>query len=405
MGSMAATTPVQPIQPPPAYGNLITILSIDGGGVRGIIPGAILSFLEAQLQELDGKNARIADYFDVIAGTSTGGLVTAMLTAPDADNRPLYAAKDIVPFYLDNCPKIFPQSSGPWNVVEKSVAGLTGPKYDGKYLHELLQEKLRDTQLHQTLTNVVIPTFDVKLLQPIIFSSYKLKRDPTKDALLSDICIGTSAAPTFLPAHYFETKGEKTREYNLIDGGVCANNPTLVAVTEVSAEMVQQNPDFFTVKPTDYGRFLVISLGTGSAKHEHRYDAESAAKWGVAGWLLNGGSNPLIDIFSQSSADMVDFHLSVVFQASLSEKNYLRIQHNSLTGDEASVDVSTKKNLANLVKAGEEVLNQPVSRVNLETGSFEPAGEGTNKEALVRFAKKLSDERKRRLMRSPNTAA
>ncbi|CAN6448214.1 unnamed protein product [Victoria cruziana] len=328
-----------------------------------------------------------------------------MLTAPDADNRPLYAAKDIVPFYLDNCPKIFPQSSGPWNVVEKSVAGLTGPKYDGKYLHELLQEKLRDTQLHQTLTNVVIPTFDVKLLQPIIFSSYKLKRDPTKDALLSDICIGTSAAPTFLPAHYFETKGEKTREYNLIDGGVCANNPTLVAVTEVSAEMVQQNPDFFTVKPTDYGRFLVISLGTGSAKHEHRYDAESAAKWGVAGWLLNGGSNPLIDIFSQSSADMVDFHLSVVFQASLSEKNYLRIQHNSLTGDEASVDVSTKKNLANLVKAGEEVLNQPVSRVNLETGSFEPAGEGTNKEALVRFAKKLSDERKRRLMRSPNTAA
>lgn len=53
----------------------------------------------------------------------------------------------------------------------------------------------------------------------------QLKRDPTKDALLSDICIGTSAAPTFLPAHYFETKGEKTREYNLIDGGVCANNP------------------------------------------------------------------------------------------------------------------------------------------------------------------------------------
>lgn len=54
------------------------------------------------------------------------------------------------------------------------MAALTGPKYDGKYLHELLQEKLRDTQLHQTLTNVVIPTFDVKLLQPIIFSSYKV---------------------------------------------------------------------------------------------------------------------------------------------------------------------------------------------------------------------------------------
>lgn len=61
------------------------------------------------MQELDGEEVRLADYFDVIAGTSTGGLITAMLTAPDDYNRPLYAAKDITTFYLKHGPQIFPQ--------------------------------------------------------------------------------------------------------------------------------------------------------------------------------------------------------------------------------------------------------------------------------------------------------
>jgi len=104
---------------------------------------------------------------------------------------------------------------------------LRGPRYDGNFLHSIVKEKLGDTRLHQTLTNIVIPTFDIKRLQPTIFSSYKVKNNPLTDALLSDICIGTSAAPTYLPAHYFETKDPsgKVREFNLIDGGVAANNP------------------------------------------------------------------------------------------------------------------------------------------------------------------------------------
>ncbi|KDP31911.1 hypothetical protein JCGZ_12372 [Jatropha curcas] len=95
---------------PPKCGNLITVLSIDGGGVRGIIPGVILAYLESKLQELDGEEARLADYFDLIAGTSTGGLIAAMLAAPNEQDRPLFAAKDLVPFYLQNSPKIFPQT-------------------------------------------------------------------------------------------------------------------------------------------------------------------------------------------------------------------------------------------------------------------------------------------------------
>ncbi|XP_038974248.1 patatin-like protein 1 isoform X3 [Phoenix dactylifera] len=291
---------------PPTYGNLITILSIDGGGIRGIIPAIILAFLEEQLQALDGLDARLADYFDVIAGTSTGGLVTAMLAAPNAKNRPIFAAKDIKEFYLEHCPKIFPQ---PWDSVAgafEKIKLFLGPKYDGKYLHRIIKEKLGTLKLHQTLTNVVIPTFDIKKLQPTIFSSYEVKNNGLLDAHLSDICISTSAAPTYLPAHNFETKDSegKLREFNLIDGGVAANNPD-----------------------------------------------------------------------------------------------------DTLSGTISSVDISTKKNLNSLVKIGQEILKKPAIRTNLETGVCEPLSEETNEQALTRFAKMLSGERRLREMRSPLTKA
>ncbi|XP_055834009.1 patatin-like protein 3 isoform X2 [Solanum dulcamara] len=339
---------------PPTYGDFITILSIDGGGIRGIIPTIILNVLESQLQELDGTDARLADYFDVIAGTSTGGLVTAMLTAPDENNRPLYAAKDITPFYLEHCPKIFPQKNycGLFAPIGKVVQALVGPKYDGKYLHEVIKEKLKDSRLSNTITNVVIPTFDIKKLQPTIFSTYE----------------------------------------------------GLIAISEVSKEILKDNPDFFPIKPMDYGRFLVISIGTGAAKFEHEYNSSMAAKWGIVDWLFYKGSTPLFDIFTQSSADMIDYHNSVVFQALRSENSYLRIQEDELRGTEASMDVATKENLERLVEIGENLLKKPLSRVNLETGLTQPIpNKGTNEEALKRFAKLLVNERRLRESRSPHT--
>ncbi|TYH17733.1 hypothetical protein ES288_A05G214200v1 [Gossypium darwinii] len=373
-------SPRSPLQPP-TYGNLITLLSIDGGGIRGLIPGTLLAFLESQLQKLDGEQARLADYFDIISGTSTGGLVTAMLTTPDPkqENRPLFAAKDINEFYLEHCPKIFPQDSSPFAPAANVVKSLMGPKYDGKYLHDIVREKLGETKLHQTLTNVVIPTFDIKQLQPRIFSTYEVKSHPCTDALLSDICIATSAAPTYLPAHHFQTQDStgKTKEFNLIDGGVAANNPTLVAMNEVTKEILRGNPEFFPIKPTDYARFLVVSLGTGSPKSEGKYHANMTAKWGVLGWLTSEHSTPLVDIFMQASSDMVDFHIATVFQALQSENSYLRIQDDTLSQQISSVDIATKENLENLVKVGEELLKKPVSRVNLENGQFEPAGKIT----------------------------
>ncbi|CAL9026808.1 unnamed protein product [Prunus brigantina] len=372
----------------------VTVLSIDGGGIRGIIPSILLAFLESKLQELDGPNARIADYFDIIAGTSTGGLVTTMLTAPNKDNRPLYEAKDIITFYLDHSPKIFPQNSANnfLTSITSMVRAVIGPKYDGKYLRTVINGLLSDLTLKQTLTTVIIPTFDIKYLQPVIFSTTDAKESALKNAKLSDICISTSAAPTYLPAHYFEVKDSegKTRTFDLVDGGVAANNPTMLALSHIYRETLKHNSE-----PIDATRLLVLSLGTGAAKFEEKYNATTASKWGLINWVFDNGSTPLVDIFGDASSDMVDIHVSTLFQSVHAKDNYLRIQDDSLSGEEATVDIATDKNLKRLLEIGEALLKKPVSRVHLDTGRYEKSeGEVTYEEALIDFAKRLSDAKK-----------
>ncbi|XP_010548411.1 PREDICTED: patatin-like protein 3 isoform X2 [Tarenaya hassleriana] len=378
---------------PPSYGRLVTILSIDGGGIRGIIPGVILSHLESMLQELDGEDARLVDYFDVISGTSTGGLITAMLSAPSKDGRPLFSAKDIVPFYVNHSPKIFPQTRGICGWVENVIRVIRGPKYNGKYLHKLIRGFLGDMKLSQTLTDIVVPCFDIKKLQPVIFSSYQTSCNQVLDAKLSDICIGTSAAPTYFPAYRFtnEDNQEKQHEFNLIDGGVTANNP-----------IIKKNPKMGDISPLDYTRFLVISLGTGSIRNQEKYNATMASKWGLISWIFSDGSTPILDCYSEAIHDMVDYQSSVVFQALRSEKNYLRIDDDTLKGDLGSVDMSTDKNMKGLVEVGEALLKKRVCRIDLDTGRYKPISEiVTNEEALRKFAKMLSEEMKLRESKSP----
>ncbi|WVY92082.1 hypothetical protein V8G54_037596, partial [Vigna mungo] len=109
-----------------------------------------------------------------------------------------------------------------------------------------------------------------------------------------------------------------------------------------------------------YNRFLIISIGTATAKNEEKFNAKIASKWGLLDWLTYDGSTPLTDVFSQSSADMVDFYLSAVTQALQSQDNYLRIQDDTLTGTDSSVDIATKENLEKLSEIGENLLKKPI---------------------------------------------
>ncbi|PQP93295.1 patatin-like protein 2 [Prunus yedoensis var. nudiflora] len=246
-----------------------TILSIDGG-VRGlIIPATILAFLESELKTLDGKDARVAHYFDVVSGMSTGGLVTLMLTTPTGENGPLFEANKIKTFYFEQGPHIFPREptkTAKWaewleTPVEytvtfvKWVEKALRPKYNGTALHDIIKKVMGKTRLHETITNVIIPSYDIKFLQPVIFSTLK------DDVLLADVCIATSAAPSYFPPYYFEHKPSNgvPRKFNLIDGGVAANNPTLLAIIEAAREMSQNKIVAHCLKNIDSSKLLVLS--------------------------------------------------------------------------------------------------------------------------------------------------
>ncbi|KAL6907899.1 hypothetical protein ACP4OV_002069 [Aristida adscensionis] len=312
-----------PLPPPSKGGKFVTILSIDGGGIRGLIPATVLKFLESELQRIDkDPNARLADYFDYIGGTSTGGLISMMLAGPNKYGRPLKSAEEIIQFYKDNGEKIFtPHTVGWWKLLrelheyflgktadealdlmaskETSISSLSGIKkiilyalLHSKYINDNLREAIAkvleaagssELALNQTLTNVVVPAFDIKDNQPVIFSTHQ-----------------TTVTPTFFPPYGFtiEDRHGTKKEYNLVDGGIFANNPTMLAIEEIWKRTILEQEGFlpagmtsmiagFTEKPLPSSqvgnvpdsKFCVLSLGTGVVTHP--YTAKQAQKWGV----------------------------------------------------------------------------------------------------------------------------
>lgn len=106
---------------------------------------------------------------------------------------------------------------------------------------------------------------------------------------------------------------------------------TMMAISQIWKEILMQNTDddelIDHIRPMEHTkRMLVLSLGTGAAKHTHKYSAAAASKWGLRDWLYDNGSTPLLDVYGDSSSDLVDFHVSTLFHALDCKNNYLRIQ-------------------------------------------------------------------------------
>lgn len=185
------------------------ILSLDGGGIKGLFSAAVLAKIE------DDLGVRVADHFDLITGTSTGGIIALGL---GAGLRP----REIVQFYVRHGKEIFRQSR--WLT---QLCWLWRRKYPQQPLRNALQDCFGDRRLADSQKRVVIPSYNLDKDEVYLFKTphhARLTRD-WKEPMWK-VALATSAAPTFFPSCH------DVDHIRLIDGGVWANNPTMVGIVE-----------------------------------------------------------------------------------------------------------------------------------------------------------------------------
>jgi patatin-like phospholipase/acyl hydrolase len=315
---------------------LTRILSIDGGGIRGIIPGQILVALEEKLKILDNNpEAKIADYFDLIAGTSTGGILTCIYLCPDKENpgRPRFSASEAVDLYLAKGNKIFDVSL--WQKI-KTAGGILDEKYSAKELEKALKEYLGNLKLSELLKPCLVTSYDIDGRQGKFFTQHTANKK-AENFYVRDVARATSAAPT-----YFEVAHPKSfanKFFPLIDGGVFVNNPTLCAYAE--ARKLKFDDD--RIKPTAK-EMAILSIGTGNIDDSYAYN--KAKDWGMVEWL-----KPLIDIMMSGVAETVDYQLKQIYDAVGAKDQYVRFNP-GLHNAKPSMDDASVENLLALKEAG-----------------------------------------------------
>lgn len=283
------------------------ILSIDGGGITGIVAGTALIHLEDQIRlKMSDPHARIADFFDIIAGTGIGAVLAAMLAADDGSGRPLFTARDAVSFIAEKKAELFKVKPGGFLCRRR--------RFSGKSMEKVLKETFRRDDgkiltLKDTCKPLLVPCFDLKSSAPFVFSRADASESPSFNFELWKVCRATSATPSLFNPFNLTSIDGRTSCF-AIDGGLVMNNPTAAAVTHV----LHNKRDFPSVNGVE--DLLVLSLGNGplsgsSGGRKLRHNGECS-------------TSSVVDIVLDGVSETVDQMLGNAF--CWNRTDYVRIQ-------------------------------------------------------------------------------
>lgn len=275
----------------------VRILSIDGGGIRGIIPASVL----AELERRAGKP--VAELFDLIAGTSTGGILALGLTLDGGEGKPRHSAADLRALYAERGAEIFPPLRPSWL---RTARGIAVERYPAGPLEDVLKAYLTDAsgaeaRLKDALKPVLVPAYEIELRQPFFFRSVRAAAEPELyDFPVWEAARATSAAPTYFEAARLRSP-DQSDPFALVDGGVFANNPSMCAFADARARRHEEAHP--SVAPEDRLRaadMVMVSLGTGELTK--RLPWEEARDWGFYGW-----GRQLLGLVMDGVSDTADF--------------------------------------------------------------------------------------------------
>ena len=319
-------------------GRTIWILSVDGGGIRGIIPAIILTEIEKQVKK------PIHLIFDVMVGTSTGGIIVQALNTPavDSDGNTVakYTAQDLRDLYVNHGDQIF----GSRFKNKFSANGMLRPKYSSKGLKEMTHNLFGDTRLSDSLGNVVLTGFEIGRYREILFSSCLAQSDEGENFFMRDVAIATSSAPTyFKPMQLRDMAGNL---YTVIDGGVIANNPAMIGLT-MAEQMFPHAKEF-----------KVLSIGTGQVIKTVSY--RKMKRKGGIGWI-----NPLVDIIMSGSSSLVHREMQIVLPdilvaRGIYERRYFRLQP-IISREFCEMNDISQEHIESLIYAAERVISSSES--------------------------------------------
>lgn len=308
--------------------NPIRILSIDGGGIRGIIPAMILAALEQR------TGRPICELFDLIAGTSTGGILALALTKPDASGKPAYSAARLIELYEREGGAIFSPAWHRWPIIG-FLYDLFFVRYSARNIGRILRQYFGETRLREALTPVLLTAYELHKHDPWLFKSERAKTETDHDFPMHIAAYATSAAPTYFPPLKLPAP-EPWNYYALVDGGVYAQNPAMAAYVEAHTIY------------SDARDFIIASVGTGRTKKPIPYT--KAKRWGLAGW-----ARPILDVVFDGVSETVDHELDQLLPPGGGSKRHYRFQVELAAGSD-SVDDPSPENLQKLKTSAQALL-------------------------------------------------